>query len=802
MPIAFTFPSNRTSNCFHRMASSLQQFTRQILAAGLISAAELQTLLENFPDEGKNDAEQVARELVRRNKLTVFQVQQIHQGQGQSLVLGNYVILDKLGQGGMGMVLKALHRRMERIVALKILSPAVTKSPDTVRRFQREAKAAAKLDHPNIVTAYDADEANGSHFLVMQYIEGTDLSALVKTGGPLPIEEALSCVLQAARGLQYAHARGVVHRDIKPSNLLLDHGGVVKILDMGLARLPLAEQEPAPLTCTGEIMGTPDYMAPEQAVDTRLADQRADIYSLGVTLWYLLTGRVLYAGDSAIKKLLAHQNMPIPSLLAACPAIPPGLDSVFQRMVAKTPEARYQTMAEVITDLERCPADEFATRVDASPLNVVTPIIVATPGLASTVAYQSPLAKTDSTTGQSLSPAEEAKTPSPIRGPDWWRRPSIWMATAGGIALLFALISYFSPQNNTALPSGGKERSNNFAAERGVAELLLTAERAELVLVDAAGKSIAQGSAQTFREGSLPKLDFYLDTVHLTAGGSDRMLAALADCQRLTTLRVDGWNEHSFTDAGFQQLRGFPQLKCFQAQKLPLGNQGAGFLRNCPALVDLQLVHTDVTDAGLAGLRLPLLETFEAPNAMTDIGLTSVVQGCPKLRYVGLFLSPQASLAPLAQATSLRRLHCDGKRFHQSAAAILAALPEFDDLFLSSPEIHHLGPSLAPLANKLHALEFRDNLGVGNLTQPDSWQAIGVLVNLRELDIGPGVGVDDAALLRLTKLPRLRTVRIAIEPSHRLYTDAGITRFRGLRPDLHLSIDGREFPAPSVAAPR
>ncbi len=337
------------------MALSLKQFQDRVHASGLLSGGDLQALLDTLPTaQQPKDGEQLARLLVKQKQLTAYQAQQIYAGKGRSLTLGNYVILDKLGQGGMGMVLKAEHKRMERVVALKVLSPAVTKTPEALARFQREVKAAAKLEHPHIVTAYDADEAGGTYFLVMQYVEGTDLSVLLREKGPLPIEQAVSCVLQAARGLEYAHSRGVVHRDIKPANLLLDRDGTVKILDMGLARLESAGAEQDQLTGTGQIMGTIDYMAPEQAMDTKHADARADIYALGITLWYLLTGRGVYGGDSMMAKLLAHRESPIPSLLSACPSASPQLDEVFARMVAKKPQDRYQSMREVIADLERC----------------------------------------------------------------------------------------------------------------------------------------------------------------------------------------------------------------------------------------------------------------------------------------------------------------------------------------------------------------------------------------------------------------------------------------------------------------
>ncbi len=331
----------------------LDQFVRQLDDSALISADDVAALIDSLPAEKKpQDGEQLAKELVRLKKLTAYQAQQIYAGKGRTLVLGNYVILEKLGQGGMGLVLKAEHRRMERLVALKVLSPKVTKSPEAVRRFQREVKAAARLEHPNIVTAYDADEAGGTHFLVMQYVEGSDLSSIVKKSGPLPLDQALDCILQAARGLQYAHEHGVVHRDIKPANLLLDQRGTVKILDMGLARLDTPGAQQDQLTDTGQIMGTVDYMAPEQAMSTKRADARADLYSLGVTLWYLLTGRPLYTGETAVEKLMAHQTKRIPSLREACPEVPPAMDAVFHRMVAKTPLDRYQAMAEVLAELE------------------------------------------------------------------------------------------------------------------------------------------------------------------------------------------------------------------------------------------------------------------------------------------------------------------------------------------------------------------------------------------------------------------------------------------------------------------
>lgn len=336
------------------MAMSLEEFLHQLGDSGLLPREALDSLT------GK-DVASVVEELLQRNLLTAYQTQELIAGRGRGLQLGNYRILDKLGQGGMGTVFKAEHRRMERIVALKVVSPAALATTGATERFHQEVKAAAKLSHTNIVHAYDADESEGTHFLVMEFVDGGDLAALVRANGPLPIEQALHFVLQAARGLEYAHERGVIHRDIKPANLLVDERGLVKILDMGLARIDAPGADVAGLTATGQIMGTADYMSPEQALNTRKADQRSDVYSLGITLWYLLTGRTAYDGDTLMERLMAHQTAPLPSLRSVRPAVSPELDGVFQRMIAKTPGERYSTMTEVIASIERCRGEDAGT---------------------------------------------------------------------------------------------------------------------------------------------------------------------------------------------------------------------------------------------------------------------------------------------------------------------------------------------------------------------------------------------------------------------------------------------------------
>ncbi|MEK6237866.1 MAG: serine/threonine protein kinase, partial [Planctomycetales bacterium] len=293
---------------------------------------------------------------------------------GEELIgheFGEYCIEAMIGQGGMGTVYKGLHRRMQRTIAVKTLraDPIVSNDAEAVPRFEREVRAAAKLSHPNIVTAFDAGEQDGWLYLVMEFVDGRNLEKKVREDGALGVAEAVDAILDAAKALAHAHNQNVYHRDVKPANLILDPNGVVKLLDMGLSRIneevrnSIAETTggagvPAPdrLTRKGTLLGTLDYMAAEQALNVQNADHRADVYSLGCTLHYLLTKRPPFEWQNVIEAINKHQYDKIPSLRASRKDVPASLDAIFKKMLAKKPEDRYQCMEDLIEDLNKVKA--------------------------------------------------------------------------------------------------------------------------------------------------------------------------------------------------------------------------------------------------------------------------------------------------------------------------------------------------------------------------------------------------------------------------------------------------------------
>lgn len=396
------------------MAQVLEGYENVSTADFVQSLAESGLLDSAFVEPGAApDGVAAARQLIEAGKLTEYQAAAVLGRRFDELRIGNYEVLDRLGAGGMGTVFKARHRRMKRVVALKVLSKAVAGSGTMADRFQREVETVARLTHPNIVMAYDADEAEVGPFLVMEFVDGQDLVSEVAARGPLPVADAVDRVLQAARGLDYAHRSGIVHRDIKPGNILRTRDGVVKVADLGLARLNVPDgAAQTALTQAGSVFGTAEYMPPEQAVDAGQVDGRADVYSLGCTLFFLLSGHAPYPGTSLMSVLLKHRDEPIPWLSAVRSDVPAVLEVVFRKMVAKSPADRYQSMAEVVTALEQvsipaAPAADttgFWNAPPATPSSPAANTAVLDPAGSAGNAHDTP--------GFDVSPPAPAQTPA------------------------------------------------------------------------------------------------------------------------------------------------------------------------------------------------------------------------------------------------------------------------------------------------------------------------------------------------------------------------------------------------------
>jgi eukaryotic-like serine/threonine-protein kinase len=319
----------------------------------LVRRAEIadDDVLANFLNESgpvPPTAPDTATRLIQAGILTPFQARLILQGKHRGFRLGPYRILNQIGAGGMGQVFLAEHSQLRRRVAIKVLPAKQALGPPNVDRFYREARAAAALDHPNIVHAYDVACDKGTHFLVLEYIDGDTLDRRLAVTGQLPVGEAVSYGVQAAAGLQHAHEKGVAHRDIKPANLLVGRDGIVKILDLGLAHF--FEDSGTRLGRDGGVMGTTDYCAPEQLSDSASADHRADIYNLGATLYHLLTGQPPFTGTTAAK-MLAHHLSAVTPAHEVCPEVPAELSAILETMLAKDPADRYQSAAEVVQAL-------------------------------------------------------------------------------------------------------------------------------------------------------------------------------------------------------------------------------------------------------------------------------------------------------------------------------------------------------------------------------------------------------------------------------------------------------------------
>ncbi len=329
------------------------RFWQAAVFSGLMDVEGLTACWNAIPPAKRDAPEHIdrrlARQAVQSNSLTLWQAQQLLAGRTGGFKVDRYVLLDLLGQGGMGRVYLARDTRLNRRVALKILAPERINNPRAVARFQREARVGAQLQHENLVRVYDFGEANGRFFLVMEFIEGKTIGQLISEQGPMPPETAARLVRQVAMGLGHAHSKGMIHRDVNPYNILVTHDGIAKLADLGLA-IDLADGDR--VTREGATVGTFDYVAPEQARHSHSADIRSDIYSLGCTLYHMLASQVPFPSPSLPEKLFSHQALEPTPLEQLVPGLPEGLLEIVRKMMRKSPDERFATPIQVIQALE------------------------------------------------------------------------------------------------------------------------------------------------------------------------------------------------------------------------------------------------------------------------------------------------------------------------------------------------------------------------------------------------------------------------------------------------------------------
>ncbi len=522
--------------------------------------------------------------------------------------LGPYEVIEKLGEGGMGAVYKAVHPKLKRTVAIKVLPARRMKSAAALARFEREMAAVGALNHPNIVTAHDAGEDAGMHYLVMEYVDGLDLATLVRRVGPLEPADACEIVRQAARGLAEAAARGIVHRDVKPSNLMLSRAAtegavsLVKILDFGLARLSPLHGDGDELTTSGLIMGTLKYMAPEQCSQSHEVDARADVYSLGATLYKLLCGSSPYSDErfnSPLALLAALGGEAPPALATRRADVPPRLAAIVHRMMAKNPAERYATPGAVVEALE--PWSQGAN---------LSALLERGQQSADPVDGAKSSAPRGAVMADALSETSRRRNRLMLR----------WLLAAGlGLAAV-ALALLWRPLVGGPSPT---------VRSRSAAEwLALHNARFGVSKLDGEYVEINAGEA-------LPPGAIELNTVDL---GGDKLLR----------------------DEDLARFQELPQLELLNFSYTNIGDAGMARLRNLPQLNSLFLVETRITDATLVELRrFPKLRTlFIARTAATDAGLEGLA-GLPELDELALSgcRITDEGLPWLAALTTLRTLH-------------------------------------------------------------------------------------------------------------------------------------------------
>lgn len=722
---------------------TVEQFVDSLRSSNILEEFSWTTIDALAASWDSGDGRGFAGGLVDQQTLTPYQARVLLRGSDSPLRLDRYVILESIGSGGMGLVFKALHRSMQRIVAIKILPPHAVDSPEKVQRFQREIKAVAKLSHPGVVTAFDAHQSGGTHFLVMEYVDGQNLQEVIETSGAISTEDAICIIDQVAAGLQAAHAIGMVHRDIKPTNIMLTDDGMAKLLDLGLARsMRTTMQGGDPeLTQDGLAMGTASYMSPEQALDARKADERSDIYSLGCTLHYLLVGRPPFVKKTTVQTIVAHREEDAPPLPSTENGALQSLQSVYAKMVQKRPAERYQTIAELRNDL----------RVLTIGTHNPPPVAPS---------------KFDS----------QEKQVADSFGERWGLLGGFGLA----LILLAAILFY---------AFGGKDPSishRDFSKWAIAMDGIVTIQTEHGEQMIAYADELPDGKFRVvgLDVGSVSE-DQTIDPVFSVDGLESLVLTGFEDVQVSRIAAMESLRDLSLyaCDVGDQEIRAIAKmtnLTDLSITDCPLSDEGLRWLATLNALEYLDVSGTDITGDGIAHLQsLNRLQELVLSNTyVTDDDLVKLPRSLQHLDLAWCDVS-DASIARLSEFPKLRSLDLEDTEVTEQGIRNLCRFGHLRILNLSG----------IPLTSKtiadLTQIRGLKNLQLSHLDLTDDViLAIASLDGITDLNLSE-TNLNDESLM---KLATMKDVEL-IDVSNTKVTQTGINRFNRKTPEIMLYTD-------------
>jgi serine/threonine protein kinase len=747
----------------------------------------------------------------------------------------DYEIVRELGRGGMGVVYLVKNRLMGRLEVLKVIGRHLVERPGVVDRFLREIRSAAKLQHPNIVTAYTAMRLGESLALSMEFVDGLDLARTVKAKGPLPVVNACYFINQAALGLQHAHERGMVHRDIKPANLILARDGkkaIVKVLDFGLAKVTSEGQTDSGLTREGQMLGTPDYIAPEQIRNAQLADIRADIYSLGCTFYYLLTGGPPFRGDHLWDVYQAHFSMDAGPLNLVRPEIPVELAAVVAKMMAKEPDRRFQTPGEVaraltpyfksvasqtpgsraeVLRVETQVAPTHSSSAGTAPTRSATPVtdaVVTTPSplktVADVVAWDSLIEiKEDQSLIEAPKPKRVEPKPAPV-GRSPWAKPAIIAASVFGALALGVIFYVATDKGRIKIIVDGPARIVSIDGEtariEGLAEPI-TLRAGEHELTIERGDIEVQTRKFVVRRGDNEELRVeYEATNHSEVPVTKAKSPSVASDNAIVAPRPSiAAEENSFPTGGNKPIEE-PGARSRRAAQAALSLGGSVTVRVDGRQQSIEAGKALPTEAfQLTNVRLgdqprltdAELEPFQGLTDLIELRITKGLKvtdaGVAHLRNLrslkNLWLNgtsvTDASLEHLAGFPTLEALRLRGTRVTDAGLEHLKGLSKLKLLGLASTRVTDAG------LEHLRGLAHLESLWLEHTPTADTGLVyLRGLTKLRSLLL-VGTAVTDVGLVHLQALSQLETLRLG--GTH--VTDAGLVHLAGLSKLKLLSLD-------------